>query len=428
MNQCLRCQRPLEQPEAPKPDQVGGFVLVGDEPASVHGLLTHDWTEGGQSKYYEKDKYIQRLRDLLHTDYFQFGNVSLCGTCLHRPLSDEIRHQNTFEELCNDQYKKGLKILSAELENLFLQEYEEQEVELDKQLYEVHEEISKLLEEHRKLKEEEKLVDAEKVELSLEREKFWEEFSRERHLRDTLEQEGIFIKEETERIRQSLIALDVPSRVYDDVFFFSFPENEPIGSINGLRLGLLSFSDPDWSEVNAALGHLTLFIATIQGWLREHEKELGTGWKGSALSTYRIHCRGSYSFLENRLDSKEGQLPLHNHTSTAITGWLPSWVSSEPVFSKAVCTLVSCLGEIWKWITTKYPKFFENSSGESFSIEGDKVKKESIVLGKKTVIHCVSVKFHSSSYGNWSLAMKLILNISAQVMAWFQHQQEILKQ
>jgi hypothetical protein len=49
------------------------------------------------------------------------------------------------------------------------------------------------------------------------------------------------------RLRDELRQLDAASRVFNDVFAFAFPSDAPIASINGLRLGLLSFGDPDWA-------------------------------------------------------------------------------------------------------------------------------------------------------------------------------------
>lgn len=50
--------------------------------------------------------------------------------------------------------------------------------------------------------------------------------------------------------------------VYDDAFYISTDGH--FGTINGLRLGTLPSSQPvDWNEINAALGHTCLLLATL---------------------------------------------------------------------------------------------------------------------------------------------------------------------
>ena len=50
--------------------------------------------------------------------------------------------------------------------------------------------------------------------------------------------------------------------VYDDAFHISTDGH--FGTINGLRLGTLPSSQPvDWNEINAALGHTCLLLATL---------------------------------------------------------------------------------------------------------------------------------------------------------------------
>jgi len=206
---------------------------------------------------------------------------------------------------------------------------------------------------------------------------------------------------------------------------FRIDTDGPVGTINGLRYGKLTQTDPPWEEVNAAWGHVAMGTSMILKWLRNTCEE--SKWMIGPLKIYRIQPVGSTSRLENRLDLSI--LPLFSNDGDAVSGkvrtglsWITSFVE-EPLYDKAMAVFVGCLKELMDiaGINGSY-----GQTQNYYSISGEKVQ----IVRRQTseVLASYSVKFNSSSYDNWTKAMKIILRILAQLLSWFQKENAQLAQ
>ncbi|CCH43847.1 Beclin-1 [Wickerhamomyces ciferrii] len=94
--------------------------------------------------------------------------------------------------------------------------------------------------------------------------------------KDAIKAEYDFNVSQLEKLRKT--------NVYNDTFNIS--HDGPFGTINGLRLGSLESTKVPWQEINAALGHLVLLMATVSARLN------------FKLQGYKLKPMGSTSKIE----------------------------------------------------------------------------------------------------------------------------------
>jgi len=179
----------------------------------------------------------------------------------------------------------------------FLQKLQNKEAPVIPKSQESIDEINRLQKQERELLDELVSLEQEKSELdgeilsvqdqlkemeAQEQEFFREENKKELEIRkflkekDTIKAEYEFNLSQLEKLRKT--------NVYNDTFNIS--HDGPFGTINGLRLGSIDSCRVPWQEINAALGHLVLLMATVSARLN------------FKLQGYRLKPMGSTSKIE----------------------------------------------------------------------------------------------------------------------------------
>lgn len=154
---------------------------------------------------------------------------------------------------------------------------------LKRQEEELLEELISLEKEKSGLDDQIKAVQDEIEEIELEEQNFFKEENKKElevrnflKERDTIKAEYEFNLSQLDKLRKT--------NVYNDTFNIS--HDGPFGTINGLRLGSLDSCKVPWQEINAALGHLVLLMATVSARLN------------FKLQGYRLKPMGSTSKIE----------------------------------------------------------------------------------------------------------------------------------
>lgn len=143
-----------------------------------------------------------------------------------------------------------------------LMSLEQEKSDLDNEIKSVQQEIEEI-----ELQEQEFFKDENRKEIEI------RSFLKEK---DTIQAEYEFNLTQLEKLRKT--------NVYNDTFNIS--HDGPFGTINGLRLGSLDSCRVPWQEINAALGHLVLLMATVSARLN------------FKLQGYRLRPMGSTSKIE----------------------------------------------------------------------------------------------------------------------------------
>lgn len=121
----------------------------------------------------------------------------------------------------------------------------------------------------------------------------------------------------------------------------------PFATINGFRLGRHPLTKVDWSEVNAALGEITLLLVSV----------------GFNFTRYILVPQGSHSKLKSADDSRQ-QYHLYIDESFSL---LP-----RRNFNQAISALLVCAEELGNFVANqdpvlRYPYLIQNSQIDSLS-------------------------------------------------------------
>lgn len=269
----------------------------------------------------ERDVYIQFLQKLQNKQ---------------SPVVE--KSQESIDEI--DRLKKQEKELLDELMSL-----EHEKSELDDEIKDVQDVIDSLT-----LKGQMFFKDENKKELEV------RSFLKER---DTIKAEYEFNLTQLDRLRKT--------NVYNDTFNIS--HDGPFGTINGLRLGSIDSCRVPWQEINAALGHLVLLMATVSSRLN------------LKLQGYRLKPMGSTSRIEKY------ERDLSNPSKPKVT-ILEVYSSGEYqierlfTHSKLDNAMIALL-EIVSQIATKL-KELDSNIDLPYKMSKDKIGDASIRLSSKT--------------------------------------------
>jgi len=226
-----------------------------------------------------------------------------------------------------------------------------------------------------------------------------EVLSREAHVEEEIALDEARI-EYTDETRKKLESQSTLADVFDICL------TGTIGTINGLRLGKIDRYNPPWDETNAAFGHVVLLLELIMHRIKIKEKK-EYKWAGSFIENFRIRALGSKSRIENRKD--KSILPLYS-TATG-TGWIP-WLISESEYDKGLETFLQCLKELEEYACKNDPAHWKKQE-TSISIFGDKIESSHPRSGP------YSIRYNFSSIENWTIALKIMLNLVKQILVWF---------
>jgi len=187
--------------------------------------------------------------------------------------------------------------------------------------------------------------------------------------------------------------------------FFDISITGTIGTVNGLRLGRVDRYIPPAAEINAAFGHVVLLVELIMHRVK-HKVNQEYSWAGPFIASYRIRALGSKSRIENRKDKQT--LPLY--FSGTGTGWrLHTWFT-ESDYDRGLEIFLQCLNELYEYAQRHSPDHWQK---RTISIFGDKIECNSPKLGP------YSIRYNSSSMENWTAALKMMLDLTKQLLNWF---------
>jgi len=348
----------------------------------------------------------KRLQELEESDGQQ-PLPPLCGSCLTL-LSDHLKNQTALSYL--DHYIALENLVPIDSEILDTTDLDAEEAALRK-------EIEGLLEDSIMVRKGIAKAYKEAENLEKEESEYWKSFSQELSKQQFLYEQSEVYKVSVET--QTNLSKTLSSRsMLQEFFVFDALHSKKVGTVNGLRLGKVSSTDPPWEEVNAALGHVALFISTIMKWARANK--ISTPDTGS-LQLYRIQAIGSKSQLQLRSDPSQ-ILPLYHDGGVkdqliANLSWFASSFVDEAPFDRALSTFLSCVHEIRQVAKKRNPEFFEEKISEFYVIDSTNIK----VVNNTKVTQSYSIKFHTNTHTNWTTALLLLLRILNQLLSWFQH-------
>lgn len=234
----------------------------------------------------------------------------------------------------------------AEMDNLRLEEKKllAQLQSLEQENDGLDEEIRALEAELAELSQEEEQVMKRENKQSLEVSEFLKQ-------RDLVAAEYEFNLRQLEKLRKT--------NVYNDTFNIS--HDGPFGTINGLRLGSLDHQRVPWQEINAALGHVVLLLATV------------TSRLNIRLAGYKLKPMGSTSRIEKLVDDK----------ATVLEAFSSGEYQLERLFTHhKLDGAMEALLEIIQQIATELKKY-DQSIDLPYKMTHDKIGDASVKLSSK---------------------------------------------
>eukprot|EP01126_Amoeba_proteus_P025063 TRINITY_DN2508_c0_g1_i4.p1 TRINITY_DN2508_c0_g1~~TRINITY_DN2508_c0_g1_i4.p1 ORF type:complete len:258 (-),score=65.22 TRINITY_DN2508_c0_g1_i4:752-1525(-) len=249
---CLQCRSAIFQKE----DIADGFHLISpDSDESLLTLLQGGWIDAaGKMNYTKKGEYMQRLQSLVVETPITLP--SICSYCLTTSVQPQIKEETKFSSLVNEQYKKASKVFTNDCQ--VLSQYADVDVHhLDTEEKDLLLEISTLLEVCQEIKKEEIEALQKQKDLEVQEMQFWEKQNEQKRIYQNVV-EVMTLDKATLKVEKELdIAMSLP-RAHTDVFCLT--TEPPIGTVNGLRFGLINQNDPPWDGKNFANSFCEKFI------------------------------------------------------------------------------------------------------------------------------------------------------------------------
>lgn len=301
----------------------------------------------------------------------------LCTVCPEAAL-EYYQHEIRAEEEAHQRYKALLDDLEehdqAEVNHLDedFAHFEEEKDQLSKELTLLHqqsEELSKQLE----------IEQQREKELSEQEKQYWEEFNVHQQQMLSMKDEQSGLDLQLQYTHDQLSQLKRTS-VLNAAFYIW--HNGHFATINGLRLGRLSNVPVEWTEINAALGQMTLLLATL-------EKLCGINFKRYKLIPY-----GSQSFVQD-LEAKKRNLPLHSS----------SRLFSDAKFDTGMTAFLDCLNQFKQYVEARSNGRFKLP----YRIANDKIGDENTMY---------SVRIQLNSEEHWTKALKFVLTNLRWGVSW----------
>ncbi|KAI9708136.1 MAG: autophagy protein 6 [Chrysothrix sp. TS-e1954] len=226
----------------------------------------------------------------------------ICGECsdtilqrMEARLASAAKERDAFAEFLRNLQADQPTDEEAEQTRKELEAVRKQEAKALKELQGLEKEKSELEAEFRNLEAESQLLEKEES-------AFWHE-----HNTHQAEMQGYAAQKESAELRlqndQRLLERLQRTNVYNDTFNIS--HDGSFGTINGLRLGRLSYPTVEWAEVNAAWGQALLLLSVMA-------EKLDYKFQG-----YRLLALGSFSKIEKLETLRSSTTSSSSQTSSS---------------------------------------------------------------------------------------------------------------